>query len=233
MLRVTRIQDCPVAFEVVVVDNASSDNTPELVREFATGSTLSLRPRGEVGLSHAKNAGVRASTSSLIVFTDDDVVLDRRWLRSFARCANRQSNPLFILGGAIHPIPDDLGSWPSWLPDEALCDLPFLDHREARPLEPFEYLWGANIAAPTRVFDELGPWDVELGRSGDLRGTYEDVELVDRIRAAGGTVFFCPEARLQHRVARATVSPGYVLRRAFNRGTADHWRAAAGCPRRT
>ena len=218
-------QDCPVAFEVVVVDNDSSDNTPQLVREFVErDDRFRYIIEEKVGLSHAKNAGVRASVSSLIVFTDDDVVLDRRWLHSFAKCAERQSNPLFILGGPIHPIPHDLGRWPSWLPNEALRDLPFLDHRATRPLKPFEYLWGANIAAPARVFDELGPWDVELGRSGDLRGTYEDVELVDRVRSSGGTAFFCSDARLHHRVERSTVSPGYVLRRAFSRGTTDHWR---------
>ena len=184
----------------------------------------------KIGLSHAKNAGVRASVSPLIVFTDDDVVLDPLWLRSFAECAERQTNPLYILGGPIHPIPHDLGRWPSWLPHEALHDLPLLDHGAARPLEPFEYLWGANIAVPSGVFGDLGLWDASLGRSGDLRGTYEDVELVDRIRAAGGIAFFCPGARLQHRVERSNVSPGYVLRRAFNRGTNDHWRAAHGVP---
>ncbi len=224
-------QDCPVAFEVVVVDNDSSDNTPQLVREFVErDDRFRYIIEEKVGLSHAKNAGVRASVSSLIVFTDDDVVLDRGWLHSFAKCAERQSNPMFILGGPIHPIPHDLGRWPSWLPNEALRDLPFLDHRATRPLKPFEYLWGANIAAPARVFDELGPWDVELGRSGDLRGTYEDVELVDRVRSSGGTAFFCSDARLHHRVERSTVSPGYVMRRAFSRGTTDHWRAAHGVP---
>ena len=225
------LQDCSFAFEVVVVDNASSDDTRQLVQEFGReDQRFRYIFEERVGLSHAKNAGVRASVSPLIAFTDDDVVLDPQWLRSLAECAQRQTSPLFILGGPIHPIPHDLGPWPAWLPDEALRDLPSLDHRAARPLEAFEHLWGANIAVPRGAFDVLGLWDVELGRSGDLRGTYEDIELVDRIRAAGGIAFFCLNARLQHRIERSNVSPGYVLRRAFNRGTNEQWRAARGVP---
>ena len=104
------LQDCSFPFEVVVVDNASSDDTPQLVQEFGRkDQRFRYIFEGTIGLSHAKNVGVRASVSPLIVFTDDDVVLDPLWLRSFVECAERQTSSVYILGGPIHPVPHDLG----------------------------------------------------------------------------------------------------------------------------
>jgi len=68
------------ADQVVVVDNASSDDTPSVVRSFADKLNLTLVREKTVGISHARNAALRCCRGDIVASLDDDCVADRRWL---------------------------------------------------------------------------------------------------------------------------------------------------------
>ena len=93
-----------------------------------------------------------------------------------------------------------------------------------RRLKPSEYVWGANMAVPKRLFEQCGVWDETVGRKGEERGTFEDTEFQDRVRAARGTVWFCPAAVVHHRVPRQAITPRRISSTAFMRGRNDVWR---------
>jgi glycosyltransferase involved in cell wall biosynthesis len=227
-LRSLAAQDYDGPFEVIVVDNGSSDATPEIVASWCRKDARFRTTReGRVGLSCAKNAGIRLATGDLLLFTDDDVVVGQGWIRAYVQfLAERDAEPV-VAGGKIIPMPDDLGGWPGWMTDPALEDLGRLDYRRRGPLlEPWEYVWGANMAIPARIVERFGFWDESLGRRGDVRGTFEDTEYQDRVRAAGATVWFLPEAAVRHRVARRGVTPCRVLMTTFTRGRNDYWQGA-------
>jgi glucosyl-dolichyl phosphate glucuronosyltransferase len=218
-------QQCDCSFEVLVVDNNSSDNTPEVLEQWCLKDArfrTTREPR--VGLSAAKNTGVRLARGRLLLFTDDDVVLDRDWMRAYVDFFARRGQDSKIAGGPIVPIPHDLGQWPDWFDSCALVDLGLLDHGHERPLGIREYVWGANMAIPAVHFGRFGPWNETVGRRGDARGTFEDTEYQDRIRAAGGMTWFCPSARIQHRLPRLDITPSRVLRTAFTRGRNEFWK---------
>jgi glucosyl-dolichyl phosphate glucuronosyltransferase len=234
------LQECETPFEVVVVDNGSTDNTAAVIQEWcrtdARFRTI-LEPR--VGLSAAKNTGVRLARGRLLLFTDDDVVVDRRWIRTYMDFFDRRGEQSIIAGGPIVPIPDDLGPWPDWFDACALADLGLLDYGIERPLDRQEYLWGANMAVPVSYFRELGSWNESVGRRGDARGTFEDTDYQDRSRTAGGATWFCPSARIHHRWPRPEITPSRILRTAFTRGRNAFWKdiviqkeAAVFAPRR-
>ncbi len=125
--------------------------------------------------------------------------------------------------GPILPISHDLSEWPAWLGQAALVDLPLLDHGTvAHPLGHWEQVWGANMAVPRRVFEDIGMWNEDLGRKGDERGTWEDLEFADRVRNSGGQVWFCPGAVIRHRVMPERALPRPMLRAAFRRGLDDY-----------
>lgn len=211
-------QQCDAPFEVVVVDNASTDRTPQILSEWCLRDTrfrAISEPR--VGLSVAKNTGVRHARGRLLLFTDDDVIVDRGWVQSYDDFFRRTSCEFMIAGGPIVPVPHDLEAWPSWLDLKALPEIGLLDYREERTLGASEYVWGANMAIPVEHFSRVGLWDETVGRQGDTRGTFEDTEYQDRTRATGGAVWFCPRATLQHRVPREVISPPRILRTAFAR----------------
>jgi glucosyl-dolichyl phosphate glucuronosyltransferase len=219
-------QDCRAALEFVVVDNASTDDTTAVMEGWRRRDER-FRPLHEerLGRSQAMNAGAASARGSVLIFTDDDVVADRDWAETLRAFLAQRSADLVVAGGPILPIADDLGPWPPWLASGALVDLGALDWGPVeRSLGRNEHLWGANMAVSADAFARIGPWDETVGRRGDDRGTYEDVEYQHRIRAAGGSVWFCPDARIFHRIDRLEVTPRRILSTAFSRGRNQFWK---------
>jgi len=213
-------------FEIVVVDNGSEDGTPEVIAEWRHREPrLRVVNEPSIGLSRAKNAGVGAARGRIVLFTDDDVLVEPSWLEQHLRLLSDRSDrdELVIAGGPILPISHDLSAWPSWLGRGSEVDLPRLEHGQvARPLGHWEQVWGANMAVPAAVFARVGPWNEAVGRKGDERGTFEDIEFAERVRNAGGQVWFCPGAVIHHRVTPARARPRPLLRAAFLRGMNDY-----------
>ena len=223
-------QECSAPFEVIVIDNGSTDGTSALLEEWCRRDTrfrTAHEPRP--GLSRGKNAGVRMARAPLLVFTDDDMRVDPRWLESYRSLFSGHDGELLVAGGPVVPIAHDLGAWPEWLDDAALVDVGLLNHGDERELVRFEYVWGGNIAVPKLVFDRLGLWDETAGLQAEQRVTgedsqfYEDTELQDRVRNAGGSAWFCPDAVVHHRVDRQVVTPRLICSTAFSRGRSDFW----------
>lgn len=226
-------QACRAVFEVVIVDNASTDGTRTLVAARCASDPRFRRLHEPVlGRSAAMNAGAASARGALLLFTDDDVVMAPDWIETYRRfIASRPPTGLLMAGGPIHPVASDLGPWPSWVGSEAATELMPLDWGQVeRVLGSREYLWGANMALTAGVFERMGGWDVTIGRRGDERGTYEDVEYQDRIRRAGGAVWFCPRARVLHRLPEEHVTPARILSNAFARGRNSVWAIDGSSP---
>jgi len=223
-------QDCATPFEVIVIDNASSDHTPALLEQWCRRDARFRTAReSRLGLSRGKNAGIMMARAPLLLFTDDDMLVDAHWVQSYHDFFARRKGVLELSGGPVVPIPHDLGRWADWLDEPALMDAGQLHHDGERVLGQYEYVWGGNIAVPRRLFDLFGLWDETMGLQGDQRVTpehaecFEDTEFQDRIRHAGGTVWFCPAAVVHHRVDRRTVTPRRITSTAFSRGRNDIW----------
>jgi glycosyltransferase involved in cell wall biosynthesis len=218
-------QDCGTAYEVLVVDNASTDATPDVLAAWSQkDARFRIVREPTLGLSAAKNAGVARARGRLLLFTDDDVIVDSGWVRSYLDFFAQHGDDSILVGGPIVPAPEDLGQWTRWFAPCALADLGLLDYDGERPLGRYEYVWGANMAVPAALFRRLGSWDERVGRRGDARGTYEDTEYQDRARATGTEVWFCPSASLRHRVPRRDVTIARILRTAYARGRNQFWR---------
>lgn len=223
-------QKSVVNLEIIVVDNGSDDATSQLVQQWSRrDGKVRLIEQPEVGLSRAKNAGIRDAEGELLLFTDDDVVVPDDWLAAYVAFFSMPRGSLALAGGPVLPIQQDLSPWPQWVDATDLADLPRLYHgAEERMLREFEWIWGANMAAQRGVFEELGGFDETLGRSGDHVGTYEDVELSDRIRGARGEVWYCPGASVYHRIHPGAAQPRSLVRTAFTRGGNDLLSARRG-----
>jgi glycosyltransferase involved in cell wall biosynthesis len=210
-------------FEVIVVNNASDDGTADVIAEWCRRDPrFRMVDEPNPGLSRAKNLGIREARGPVVLFTDDDVLVEPQWLERHMTLLSGKDQ-LVISGGPILPISHDLSAWPGWLEEAALVDLPSLDHGPiARPLGHWEQLWGANMAIPRSVFDRIGMWNEGLGRKGEERGTWEDLDFAERVRSAGGQVWFCPGAVIRHRVMRDRARPRPMLRSAFLRGMNDY-----------
>jgi GT2 family glycosyltransferase len=218
-------QRSTVPYEIVVIDNGSTDSTPEVLDRWRTTEPrLRTAREDRVGLSRGMNAGIRLAKGSLLLFTDDDVVADPAWVESYVELFSRLGDAPALAGGPIVPIAEDLGQWPAWFHPDGLVDMDLWTYPDERQLRPSEYVFGNNMAIPARLFTRFGLWDEALGNIGDARGTYEDTEFQDRVRPSGVAVWFCPSAVVWERVSPGSATARAVISHAFQRGRNDFWK---------
>ncbi|HMH25353.1 MAG TPA: glycosyltransferase family A protein, partial [Gemmatimonadaceae bacterium] len=135
VLRTLAAQECRAPFEVIIIDNGSTDGTSALLEEWCRRDTRFRTAREPLaGLSRGKNAGVRLARAPLLVFTDDDMRVDPHWLESYRSLFSEHEGALLVAGGLVVPIAHDLGAWPEWLDDAALVDVGLLNHHDHRAL---------------------------------------------------------------------------------------------------
>ena len=189
--------------EVVVVDNNSTDHTDDVLTSAANHLPLRHVRELEQGLSHARNRGVRESTGDLLVFTDDDVLLDPGWLQAYRDAAERYPDASYF-GGRIHP--HFIGGRPGWVRDESMPLLAgvfvcYDQGSEVRPYDPREDSpVGASFAVRRRLLEEIGVFEPRLGRSGNDVGRGEETHLFMRATAAGHRGVYVGTAFCRHQV---------------------------------
>jgi glycosyltransferase involved in cell wall biosynthesis len=206
-------------WEIVVVDNNSKDRTRQVVEQFAAVSPTKTSYLFEPtqGLSYARNRAVNEAAGELIVFTDDDVLVDPGWLR--ATLATFAATGADCVGGKV--LPRWLGQRPRWLGNSLLNVLAMLDYGdelvELGQGGDDRCLYGANLAFKRDRLIELGAFNPELGRRGNF-GAGEDKEIQERLRASGGKVIYEPRSVVNHKVDPTRLSKGYFR----------HWYYSAG-----
>ncbi|KXX63332.1 glycosyltransferase [Marichromatium gracile] len=198
-------------WEVVVVDNNSSDHTAALLRERAAGwSRLRAVSEPRQGLSHARNQGIASARGEVLLFTDDDVLPEPDWLEQVLDGLERERAD--ACGGYIAPI------WerppPPWLSARFHGFLAVrMDERGPFVFTPGDSPpYGANMAFRRTVFERVGGFDVNRGRKGAVLASGEDGELFERVLAAGMRVVWLPRARVHHKVEAFRLERRYFRR---------------------
>jgi glycosyltransferase involved in cell wall biosynthesis len=200
-------------WELLVVDNNSTDATPQVVAEATAAFPVDLRYifEGEQGRCAALNAGIRAARGDVIVTTDDDVRVEPNWLDQ-ARAALGDLGCDYV-GGKVLPVWS--GTRPEWLPNREgrhWAVLALLDYGD-QPLE-FERRvpLGVNMAFRRDAFSRAGLWDNRVGRkAGTLLGQ-EVREWGLRARAAGLRGFYAPGMMVRHVIPPERLSKRYFRR---------------------
>lgn len=225
-------------FEILIVDNGSSDETAALGRAWqASGDARYIR-EPVVGLSQARNTGWQSARGRWVGYLDDDGRASPDWLES-ARAAfcDATPEPAWV-GGPIDL--DWEGAPPSWLDEELQECLGRLDWGPAaRWLEPMERLGGGNSFYPRAVLASLQGFDTRLGRKSDLLLSGEETQLQRRLEAAGGRLYYHPGVRMLHSVPVERLQPRFFYGRYYWGGITDEFirrtlsgsgGAAAGLP---
>ena len=137
----------PEAFEILVVDNASTDATPEVVRGVAARHPGRVRVVREpvLGHSRARNRGIMESRGNVIAFTDDDARVGRCWLRPLVDTCERPH--VGCAGGPVRAVLE--GPLPEWVIPPFLPYLALFDKgMEEVELSYNEYPRGVKARAP-------------------------------------------------------------------------------------
>jgi len=218
---VTQTLRQPVGWEILVVDNNSSDGTRQVVEDFRRRYPERIRYlfESQQGISHARNSGIQDARGNILTFIDDDETAGPEWLQNLT--ANLYTGEWSGAGGRILPV------WncprPRWLADEsALTSAPlamFDAGTEAGELA--ESPFGANMAFRKEVFELCGGFRTDLGRVGKSMLSGEDSEFGRRVLAAGRRLRYEPSALTYHPVEEYRVKQQYFLRWWFNKGRSD------------
>lgn len=198
-------------WEVIVVDNNSSDDTREVVAATAASfPSLRYMFQPEQGLSHARNLGIAESRGEILLFTDDDVLPEPAWLE--ATLNGLRIHAADACGGYIAPIFEV--DPPIWLTERFYGFLAVRTDRSddyeisTASQAPF----GANMAMRRAVFERVGLFDTTRGRRGKVLASGEDGEMFERILGAGLKAVFLGGARVHHKVEAFRLTKKYLRR---------------------
>jgi glycosyltransferase involved in cell wall biosynthesis len=226
-----------VEWEVLVVDNNSSDRTREVVEDFCRRYPGRFRYLFEAkqGKSNALNTGIREARGDILAFTDDDVTVEPAWLNNLT--AALHSGEWAGAGGRVVPLWSS--SPPSWIELKSRDALAPLAHFDLGPEagELTETPFGCNMAVRKAIFDKYGGFRPDLGPSteSDFRQwshklpprNSEDSEFGNRLLVAGERLRYEPSAVVFHPVQENRVQKKYFLAWWFEKGRADVVRSGA------
>lgn len=194
-------------FEIIVIDDGSTDNTCEVVRCFDQVRLISLQ---HVGLSAARNHGAEVALGEIVAYTDDDCEPDSAWLRWLA--------DTFFRGGwdacggpNLPPVPAASDRW-EHVDEAVVASAPGAPSHVLLRDGQAEHLPGCNLAIKRHVLLAIGGFRPRYRVAGD------DVDLCWRLDQAGYRMGFCGAAFVWHR--RRTTLWRY-FRQQFGYGKAE------------
>lgn len=190
----TRLAPPPEGWELILVDNGSTDATADAIHRFAASVPFAVRyvRAATPGLSHARNAGLRHASGRIVAFTDDDCYPQPDYLRAIVDVfAQHRAG---VIGGRVV------------LHDPADARVGVKDVDEGFDIPPKQFvragvMHGANMAVRRDVLEQIGGFDPLLG-AGTRCVAGEDTDFVARAVWAGWTVRYDPRPVVAHHHGR-------------------------------
>ena len=211
-------QDASISYEVIVVDNNSTDDTRERTQALIekTGGRLRYVLERQRGCSAVRNSGIAAARGSIIAFIDDDAVAHPRWLEALARTYRDYPDAWCVGGRIVLQLPPAVPRWfdpGSW---NMVATLSGLDLGDATIKRDYPNdVWGANFSVRRRALEQVGLFDTRLGPIGSSPRLADETELCWRIQEAGGAVYYCGTAAVTHIVPETRLTKRYFRKRAY------------------
>lgn len=204
-------------WKLIVVDNASTDRTRDVITSFRDRLPLTYLFEEKLGKNVALNTALALVEGDLVVLTDDDAIPRPDWLVSMRSAADAQ--PTYaIFGGAVLPRweitpPDWVMKWVPREPAFALTP-PSL---QQGPLEP-HWVTGPNMAVRSEVFNKGFRFDPTIGPQGANYAMGSETEFVRRLVRHGYAVWHVRDAQVEHLVRDFQMTSSWILRRAIRLG---------------
>lgn len=205
-------------WQIVVVDNGSTDSTRSILDEHAARLPLRVLAHATPGKNAALNAALEACDGDLIVIVDDDVLPDRDFLRAWSRYLDEQTEHA-LLGGRIAPYFEVQP--PTWLLKDRRHYALMFGERDLPegPTEPGE-IYGGNMAVRRSVFASGFRFDEAIGPNRD-NPSYRmgsETEFLRRVGRSGVTAWFAQQPLVHHIVQERQWSEQAWIDRAYRNG---------------
>ncbi|AFY36329.1 glycosyltransferase family 2 protein [Calothrix sp. PCC 7507] len=218
-------QDFPAEFEVVVVDNGSSDRTCEVVAQRADNPRLKYIFEPIIGLSVARNTGARVASGEILAYLDDDAVASDRWLQ-ILYSAYKNNTQLAIAGGKVTLLWPQGIQQPRWLSPGLAGNLGAYDLGNSTVYidQPGLTPRGLNYSIRRSFLEEIGGFDLHLGRVGKNLLSNEELQMTEFALQRGWQVAYLPEALVAHNVSPERLQRSWFLNRGWWQGISECYR---------
>lgn len=212
-------------FEVIVVDNNSTDNTLQLLEEYKKQHpdyNFRYVTEPTQGVAYTRNRGAKEAKGEIVAYLDDDSIAQPNWLQSTVDFFD--DNPdVYSTGGKITPY--FLTDVPDWYSKYFFGLVGNFDQgKNVKQLTGQRYPCGANMAFREKVFDEVGYFNTALGRSGKGLLANEEKDIYMRILDYGKKVFYLPGVQVLHAVEANKFDKNYVRRHSMGIGGGERLR---------
>ena len=220
LVRDLRAQASPAPFEILAVNNNSSDDTLSVLKELALADGVPLRvvTEKERGIVPARNRAVAETLrSDCLIFLDDDELPEPGFVAAAVDALTREGAD--CVGGRIR-VQFEPGQRPKWLEGNLLKYLgeadygvePFWIHDKSTPV------WSGNAGYRTTLFQSGLRFDRRFNRKGKAAGGGEDTVLFETLLDQGARIRHRPDMVVRHFVDEWRLSPGYFLRLSYKLG---------------
>ncbi|NJK48619.1 glycosyltransferase family 2 protein [Candidatus Gracilibacteria bacterium] len=212
-------------FEVLVVDNGSTDSTKAVVESRLHNPQLKYIYEPVLGLSVARNTGAKETTAPILAYLDDDAEASPQWLRVLIEAYNNNEK-LAIAGGKVTLIWPDGIMPPKWISSDMAAGLGAYDLGDGivEIDNPNLTPRGLNYSMRRAFLEQIGGFDANLGRVGKKLLSNEELYMTELALKNGWQVAYLPDALAAHNVAPERVKPDWFLRRSWWQGISECYR---------
>ncbi|OGB33307.1 MAG: hypothetical protein A3F78_16565 [Burkholderiales bacterium RIFCSPLOWO2_12_FULL_61_40] len=206
-------QELDQDFEVIVVDNNSSDYTAEVVLAFTQKSNYFryiFEP--QQGLSYARNRGAAEAGADLVAYIDDDARAWPDWAQSIVAFFEQHSKVAAVGGPYLSYC---TAAIPDWFPREyGTWSL----GSKSRALGEGEWINGTNMIYRRDVLSMMGAFDTSIGMRGEELSYGEETHLLRRMKSAGHLIYYHPDIVVEHAILPHKLSLGWLLQSCYANG---------------
>jgi glucosyl-dolichyl phosphate glucuronosyltransferase len=219
------------AFEVLVIDNGSTDHTPSVAENYGSLLQLTYVTASEPGLHVGRHQGMQRANTDVLMFTDDDIEAEPGWVEAVVQTLENPN--IALVGGNNYPLFEE--SPPEWLvrwwerpvyKGRALGSLSILDFGEGVfEIDP-GYVWGCNYSIRRESLLKAGGFHPDGVPKERLlfRGDGE-THVSEAVLKSGFRTVFNSRASVHHRVSKERMTKSYFEQRAYAQGISDSYTA--------
>jgi len=209
-------------YEIIVVDNGSSDNTRKICDKFSDRANFKYIFEPVIGLSHARNTGWQNARGRYVGYIDDDATAHHKW---FEKALWTFQN--------VTPVPEWVGGpvdlqWevkkPKWITPVYLGALGAVNWGNSHRflLNNNEWLAGCNSVFRKDILETMEGFDTRLGRKNKILLSGEEIQFQHRLKSIGGKLYYHPDVRIFHFIPKERIEPSFYYRRYYWGGRTDY-----------
>jgi glucosyl-dolichyl phosphate glucuronosyltransferase len=204
-------------YEIIVVDNNSSDNTQGIVEKFFSYGNVRYQVEKQQGVSCARNRGWKIASGQYIAFMDDDITANKNWLEKIIEAFRVFGSEALVVGGKVELVWES--SRPAWLSEKVTFCLGSKDLGSSPvALGENQFLLSCNMAFSRGALKITGGFHPYICRTGYKLLSWEDTLIQIELVRKGYQRFYQPEAVVHHHILGSRLNKLWFIRRMYWEG---------------